>query len=87
MESQQEESHEPSNEIWMEQTNEPSVESPLQTSMEQPNEPSVEPPSSDPTIDTSITAIEQNIKLPNPITDTRIQVMEDIALIPGKYLL
>ena len=52
-ESQMEESNEPNIETSTDQPNEPSVD--------QPNDPPIEPPQSDPTIETSVTTVEQNI--------------------------
>ena len=75
LESQMEESREPTIETSTDQANEPSVD--------EPNDPPIDPPQSDPTIEDTVTAIEQNIKPSNAISDERqIQVIEDS---PGMY--
>ena len=75
LESQMEESREPTIETSTDQPNEPSAD--------QPNDPPIDPPQSDPTIVPSVTAIEQNIEPSNTIPEeTQIQAIEDS---PGMF--
>ena len=79
LESQMEESNEQNIETSTEQSNESLVELSFQNLDRLPNDPPIESPQSDPTIETTVTTVEQNIESPTSTPkEAEIQAIDDI---------
>ena len=83
LESQMEESNEPTIETSTDQSNESSVEHSIETLDSQPNDPPIEPPQSDPTIETTVTMVEDNLEASTSTPEEmQIQVIDET---PGMF--